>query len=66
MPSVNCPANRSITEVKIDADLLRESDPEQLEDLLILACNRALEKAEKVAEAEMAGVARNFMPGMGS
>ncbi len=63
---VVCTANRKITQIQIDPSLFESADSEQLEDLLILASNRALEKAEKVAEAEMAGVAKNFMPGMGS
>jgi hypothetical protein len=61
---VNCTANRKITSITISEDLMKEADKEQIEDLTILAVNRALEKAEKVAEAEMAGVAKGMLPGM--
>ena len=37
-------------------------DKESVEDLIIVAINRALEKAEKISEIEMKGVANNVMP----
>lgn len=40
-------------------------DPEMLEDYLVMATNDALEKAEKVNEAEMRSVAGSMMPGLG-
>lgn len=55
--------NRKITSVQISEDILGIDNKEQLEDLIILAVNRALEKAEKVNEAEMAGVAKGMLPG---
>jgi DNA-binding YbaB/EbfC family protein len=61
---VVCTANRKITSITINEELMVNGDKEQIEDLTILAINRALEKAEKVAETEMAGVARGIMPGM--
>ena len=57
-------ANRKITSITISDELMSEGDKDQIEDLLILAINRALDQAEKVAETEMAGVARGIMPGM--
>ena len=42
------------------------SDPEQLEDYLIMAVNDAIEKAERVNEAEMKSAAGSMMPGLGS
>mgnify|MGYP005842304645 CR=1 FL=1 len=56
--------NRKITEIKINQALIQEGDKEQIEELTLLAINRALEKAEKVAEAEMQDVAKGFLPGM--
>jgi DNA-binding YbaB/EbfC family protein len=61
---VVCTANRKITSITIADELMSDGDKEQIEDLTILAVNRALDKAEKVAETEMAGVARGIMPGM--
>jgi len=57
-------ANRKITSIQISDDLMQASDKDQLEDLTLLAINRALDKAEKVAETEMQGVAKGMLPGM--
>jgi DNA-binding YbaB/EbfC family protein len=55
--------NRVINDVEI-SDELMNSDKEELQDLLIIAMNRAMEKAENINEAEMKGVAAGMMPGM--
>lgn len=61
---VVCTANKKVQSIEIADELINNPDKEQIEDLMILAINRAIEKAEKVSEAEMAGVARGMMPGM--
>ncbi|WP_333694885.1 YbaB/EbfC family nucleoid-associated protein [Flavobacterium sp.] len=38
------------------------SDPEQLEDYLVLVINNALKKAKQIQEAELAAVAKEGMP----
>lgn len=53
-------ANRQIKSISIDDSLL--VDKEQLEDYLILTLNKAIEKATKVNEAELAAVAKEGMP----
>ena len=53
-------ANRLVKEIKIDDSLLTDKD--QLEDYLILALNKAIEKATQVNEAELAAVAKEGMP----
>ena len=53
-------ANREIKAISIDKALL--SDAEELEDYLILALNKAIEKATKINEAEMAAAAKSGMP----
>lgn len=53
-------ANRKVKEIYIDENLL--NDKEQLEDYLILAINKAIEKATQVNETEMAAVAKEGMP----
>ncbi|MCH4552643.1 MULTISPECIES: YbaB/EbfC family nucleoid-associated protein [Aestuariibaculum] len=53
-------ANRTIKTIDIDDELLE--DKEQLEDYLILTLNKAIEKATKVNEAELAAVAKEGMP----
>lgn len=61
---VVCNGNRKITSVAISDELMAENDKEQIEDLIILATNRALANAEKVYESEMKDVAKGMLPGM--
>ena len=60
MVQVVITANRLVKEIKIDDSLLTDKD--QLEDYLILAVNKAIEKATQVNEAELAAVAKDGMP----
>ncbi|MCB4808588.1 YbaB/EbfC family nucleoid-associated protein [Tamlana sp. 62-3] len=53
-------ANRSIKSIEIDDALMQ--DKEELEDYLILTLNKAIEKASKINEAELAAVAKEGMP----
>ena len=53
-------ANRKIKSISIDDSLL--SDAEELEDYLILTLNKAIEKASKINEDEMAIAAKSGMP----
>lgn len=53
-------ANREIKSISIADSLL--TDAEELEDYLILALNKAIEKATKINDAEMAVAAKNGMP----
>lgn len=61
---VVCTANRKITSITISDELMADADKEQIEDLTLLAINRALDQAEKVSDTEMAGVAKGMLPGM--
>jgi DNA-binding YbaB/EbfC family protein len=54
--------NRKVKSIRVDATLV--NDKEQLEDVLLVAMNRAIEQADKVNEAEMRSAAMNFMPNM--
>jgi DNA-binding protein YbaB len=53
-------ANSVIKNISIDNSLL--SDAEELEDYLILTLNKALAKASKINEDEMAKAAKSNMP----
>ena len=53
-------ANRAVKSVSIDDSLM--ADKEQLEDYLVVTLNKAIEKATKMQEAELAAVAREGMP----
>lgn len=57
---VTLTANRTIKSIAIDESLLE--DKEQLEDYLVLTLNKAIEKATRVNETELAAVAKEGMP----
>lgn len=57
---VTLTANRQIKTITIDDSLLKNK--EQLEGYIILTLNKAIEKATKVNETELAAVAKDGMP----
>ena len=62
---VTSTANRKITQISIDKSLFDDGDKEAIEELVLIAVNRALQKAEQVNEAEMQALASSYMGGMG-
>lgn len=56
-------ASKKVKEIIISDELM--TDKEQLQDLIMVAINRAMEKADSVSEAEMKSVANEMMPGLG-
>lgn len=61
--SVTASGNREIKSVTINEEL-SNMDKEELEDLLIIALNKALENAEQVNESEMRAASAGMIPGM--
>jgi nucleoid-associated protein EbfC len=57
---VEVSGNRRVKKIVLNQE---PTDKEELEDLLIIALNKALEQADKVNEAEMASSARGLIPG---
>lgn len=57
---VTITANREVKDISIDEHLLNEKD--QLEDYIVLAMNKALQKATQINESELAAVAKEGMP----
>jgi hypothetical protein len=57
---VTVTANRVLKSISIDDSLL--TDAEELEDFLIITLNKAIAKASKINENEMAAAAKNGMP----
>lgn len=62
--SIYVNGNRRVTEIRINQKLMDEGDKEAIEELVLIAANKALEHADSVNEMEMASAARNLMPGM--
>lgn len=61
---VSMNGNRKVLDVKLNLSFLNQEDSEQLEELLQLATNRALEQSERVNESEMKSVAGSMLPVM--
>lgn len=58
-------ANKRITGISIDPDLLGSADQEELEELLVIAINKVLDQADNVNQTEMQAATRNMMGGLG-
>jgi DNA-binding YbaB/EbfC family protein len=56
---VTVTANRTIKNITISEEL---TDKEEIEDLLVIALNKALEKANSISETELAAAAKDGMP----
>ncbi len=57
---VTITANRHLKSISVSDDLL--SDKEQLEDYLVMVINKAIEKATKINDDELAAAAKDGMP----
>jgi hypothetical protein len=63
--TVTANGNKVIQSITIDEEFLKEADKEELEELLIVAANKALEQAENLHQSEMAALSRDMLGGMG-
>lgn len=59
-------ANKKITAISIDAALLNPENKEQIEDLLMVAIENAMDQAENISAAEMRAMMGNMIPGLGN
>jgi nucleoid-associated protein EbfC len=60
---VEMTGTRKVKNISLNVDL-KDIEKEELEDLLVIATNKALEAAENVWESEMKSVAMGILPGM--
>ena len=58
---VKATGNKKILSIEISDDII--NDKEALEDLLIVAINKTLEKAEEVSQKETGAMAKDMLPG---
>ncbi len=56
-------ASRKLQHIEISEQLWHENDREQIEDLIVVAVNRAMEQADNVSQAEMQAIAKDMLPG---
>lgn len=61
---VTLTGNKGFSSIDIDQSLVDQADKEQLEDLIAVAFQNAVEKAENVATSEMSAVSQDILPGM--
>lgn len=57
--------NKVIQSVTIDTEFYKEADKEELEELLVVAINKAIEQAENLSQTEMAAMTQAMLGGMG-
>ena len=60
---VTCDGTRTVQNVSIDPDQVDPSDTEALEDLLVVAVNRALQQAAEYEAQQAGGMMDNMLPG---
>lgn len=58
-------ANKEIKNVIIDPEYFKETSNEELEELLVIAINKALKQAEEINQAEMQAVTKDMLGGLG-
>ena len=57
--------NKVVQSINIDDEFLKGADKEELEELLIVAINKAMEQADNVNQSEMAAMTQQMFGGMG-
>ena len=63
--TVTANANKVIKSVAIADELFNEGDKEQLEELLVIAINKAMEQADNISQSEMAAMTKDMFGGLG-
>jgi DNA-binding protein YbaB len=58
-------ANKAVKSIIIDADFYKDADREEIEELLVVAINKALEQADNVSQSEMAAATKDMFGGLG-
>lgn len=62
--TVTANANKAVKSVTIDEELFKEGDKEQIEELLVIAINKAMEQADNVSQSEMAAATKGMFGGL--
>lgn len=58
-------ADKEIKEIVIDEDFYKQCDREELQELLVVAANKALEQADSISQSEMQAVTQDMLGGLG-
>lgn len=62
MVKVEATAGKKLVNITIDTSLLNPDDMEELEDLIVVAVNRAMKVADHHSQTEMEKMAAGFLP----
>jgi len=63
--TVTANANKVVQSVVINEDFFKGADREELEELLVVAINKAMAQADNVSQSEMAAMTKDMFGGMG-
>jgi len=63
---VTANANKEVKSIEIADELFSESKKEELEELLIVAVNKAISQAENISQSEMQAATQNMFGDLGS
>lgn len=63
--TVTANGNKVLQTVTIDEAFYKEADREELEELMVVAVNKALEQAENLHQSEMAAMTKEMLGGFG-
>lgn len=64
--TVTANGNKVLQSISIDEAFYAESDREELEELLVVAINKAMEQADNVNQTEMAAMTKNMFGDLGA
>jgi len=64
--TVNANGNKVIQSIQINEDFFKQADKEEIEELLLVAINKALEQAENLGQSEMAAMTQQMFGGLGN
>jgi DNA-binding YbaB/EbfC family protein len=64
--TVTANGNKVLQSVAIDEAFYKEADREELEELLVVAVNKAMEQADNVNQSEMAAVTKDMFGDLGA
>jgi len=62
---VEATANKEIKSISIDPSFYEDADLEEVEELVAVAVNKALQQAENVSQTEMQAATKDMLGGLG-
>ena len=58
-------ANKKVKDIKIDEEFFKNADKEEIEELLVVALNKAFEQADNISQSETAAMTQEMLGNMG-